>query len=98
MSSWLGSLFGSSAASPNKVTLSSGATAGKNSKSVTNLEKGAPTAAAASPYNAHVNVAPEPIQVVTQGGHRRLRRQTQRNQKTQQRQQRQRQKKPSRRH
>jgi len=100
MSSWFGSLFGSSAASPNKVTLSSGAMAGKNSKSVTNLEKGAPTAAAASPYNAHVNVAPEPIQVVTQGGHRRRRRrlQTQRNQKTQQRQQRQRQKKLSRRH
>jgi hypothetical protein len=71
MSSFLSSLFGSPVPSPNKVTLSSGATAGKNSKSVTNLEKGSSNATTASPYNAHVNVAPAPIEVVFPHGGRR---------------------------
>jgi hypothetical protein len=65
MSSFLSSLFGSPAASPNKVTLSSGATAGKNSKSVTNLEKGSSNAEAAAA------AAAAPIQVVYPRGGRR---------------------------
>jgi len=82
MSSFLSKLFGSPVPSPNKVTLSSGATAGKNSKSVTNLEKGSSNAEAASPYNAHVNVAPAPIQVVFPHGGRRSSRHSRKNRQT----------------
>ena len=70
MSGFFGSLFGSAAAT-NKATLSAGATAGTNSKSMTNLEKGPKNAAVVSPYNARVNVAPPQIEVVTRGGKRR---------------------------
>ena len=79
MASFLSSLFGSPAPSPNKVTLSSGAMAGKNSKSVTNLEKGSSNAGAASSYNVRVNVAPEPIEVVFPSGGRRSSRQSRKN-------------------
>lgn len=77
MSSFLSSLFGSPAPSPNKVTLSSGAMAGKNSKSVTNLEKGSSNAAAAN--HVRVNVAPAPIEVVFPSGGRRSSRQSRKN-------------------
>lgn len=66
MSGFFGSLFGSTPA-PNKATLSSGATAGTNSKAVKNLEKGPANVVGASPYNASI---PVPIQVAVKGGKR----------------------------